>query len=790
MNRKTFLTLIVLLLTLSFVSGCSNYSDVPDDAWYSEAFQELAVQKNIIDGFKNGTFRSDEQLTYFQFIKSLVLALDADFKPSKSKDAWYLPYAQRAVEIGLVEQADLPTDDRPLTRGETAVFSAKALQHLGQAKQTEQKFDVVFLSDYNAMSINVAHAVSDCYEAGVLNGYQDGSFKPNSTLSRAEGLVVLHRIIDSEQRLDVLNSLESQTFIAPIVKSFHRSGQTFIVFEEVLKLNWAQQPNYRDLFEAHQKVAETYKISYHLYRDDKPISSVEQLTPIRTIDAFSGWNTEIQGINTKDKEDNALTYVCDPADGPLKPYQGLAVVSADQARDAYYAVTVTVNDTTYNEIRPNINTTALISEKPAVAEPVLQSEMLDIHFYDIEHTDIAFYTRWEPEQNSAIADRPFDYLIAKPQTQSPNAALGLHLHGWDGSLTSGYGPWTRQGEQCIFVASNQYPYDWWTGYQEKHYQFGNGFFDRKPEEYADTVVRPYSTKRLLSFVDWMHQSGQWQFDIDKLYVSGYSMGGSGSGMMAIRYPDKIAWCKSEVGVHNPNNSPEYTQSYERVYGPSNFNPLFEDGTPVWQYYNDIWYLQNNREKGTGLIVYSNGKNDEHIGWQQAVNFTKALQETKQPHVFWWGQEGHWQFAKLPINLSRETMLLDLKVKQSLPAFTNCSLDDDFGNGDPAVGAAAGQVNGYLTWNPNTIVDEAARWQIEINLIAEAPQDSCTVDITARKLQKFNLISGQELLYSVVQQSNQSVIDNGRVVVDEYGLFTLNNVKIGKDPCIIRVEKVD
>ncbi len=811
MSKKSILTLLIaLLLTAGIMSGCAShsdavgYSDVPEYSWYGRALHVLSKDNGIINGFDNDTFRPDDHLTYYQYIKALVLIIDNDFQPTDSDNQWFFPYAEKAIKLKLITKADLIAEDRPLTRGEMAVLTAKAmsilepeqseqalLEHTQQVTSSadENKYDILFLSDYFTLPPDIANSVKACYEAGLITGYKDGTFRMNDYLSRAEAIVVLHRMIEPEYRLDAFKGVKYNDYIVPIIKTFHNSGQTFIVFEEISKVDWAHSPTNRELYEAHQKINKAYSIVYRIYKDDKPITSLKQLKPIRKIKAFSGWNTEIHGINTKNRDAEAITYVCNTADGPLKPYQGLAVISSEQAGDAYYAITVSVNDKVFNTIKPAVNTTLKVSEKPDTAEPVLQKALLNSYFAGIPDTNSYFYTRWEPEKFSAIPDRPFDYLVVKPTTNSKTAAAGLHLHCWDGNLASGYGPWTKQGKDSILVSSNMFPYDWWTGYQEKHYDLNDDFYARRAQDYVGSVVRPYTTERLLSFVDWMQQSGQWQFDLDKLFVSGYSMGGAGATMMAIRYPDNIAWCKGEAGVHNPNNSPEYKLAYERVYGQSDYQPLYEDGTPAFDYYNDIWYLKKHRDKGLGLIIYSNGKNDDKVGWEQAVNFTKTLQETKQPHIFWWGQEGHQQPSKLPVNLSRDQMLLNLKVKQSLPAFTNCSLDDDYGDGDPLVGDKVGQVNGYLTWNPDTIVDETDRWQIELKLIKDAPRRSCTVDITARKLQKFKLVAGQELKYSIVRQSDQAVIGKGKIIVDNDGLFTIKSVIISKEPCKLSVESL-
>jgi len=40
------------------------------------------------------------------------------------------------------------------------------------------------------------------------------------------------------------------------------------------------------------------------------------------------------------------------------------------------------------------------------------------------------------------------------------------LHCWGGSLNGGYGWWYQAEQGHLLLASNQVPYDWWTGYHE------------------------------------------------------------------------------------------------------------------------------------------------------------------------------------------------------------------------------------------------------------------------------------------------------------------------------------
>jgi hypothetical protein len=181
----------------------------------------------------------------------------------------------------------------------------------------------------------------------------------------------------------------------------------------------------------------------------------------------------------------------------------------------------------------------------------------------------------------------------------------------------------------------------------------------------------------------------------------------------------------------------------------------------------------------GLICFSNGKNDSGIGWSQAADFFRALQDTRRPHVFVWGQRGHGQRPRLPISLQDRAMPMDLRINQSLPAFTGCSLDDDPGRGDPKDGDPQGQANLYLYWETDDVVDQLDRWEMTVGLVEKAPRDNCTVTITPRRLQGFRLQPNQRLRWANVTVDDGREIQTGQATADEYGLVTLENVRVGK-----------
>lgn len=560
---------------------------------------------------------------------------------------------------------------------------------------------------------------------------------------------------------------------------YHKDGQTFITFEEIIQLVQSEVITSKEL----HTLIKNYErdIKYRIYYSNQPITVIEQMEPIAEVDALSGWDKTFYGISSANKSDPAYRYVIQDGGAPLGLSTGLYVHNADVAGEGFYAVTSVVDGIENTALTDGVNTGS-IHETTGQGTPVLQRVVEAELFQWVKDVKLYYFTRWEVPPNASIEGMAFDYLVAEPSNLANPAPVGIHMHCWGGNLNGGYGWWNDAEDGALMLASNEEPYDWWTGYSENYYDEGGS------SRLQNSVVRPYSTNRLWSFVDWMESSGSWNIDRSRTFSAGSSMGGSGSIMMAIRFPEQIAWNRSWVGVHDPNNSPSFTNSYAGVYGKQEYANLFEDGTPVWDYYNDVWYLQNHIEDSVGFISFANGKNDGAIGWEQAVDFINALQETRQPHLFIWGQGGHSQRTVLPGNGSQRVMMLDIRVDQSLPAFTHCSLDDVFGNGDPNDGDDVGQVNRYLYWETEDIVDTESSWEMTVGLMDASPEDTCLVDITPRRLQTFKPAIGSEVVYENYDVDTGELIDSGTVIVDVYGLITIPQTTVGKTMNRIIVKK--
>ncbi len=182
----------------------------------------------------------------------------------------------------------------------------------------------------------------------------------------------------------------------------HKDGQTFITFEEIVRLVNDESISYKDLFglmDAYQR-----DVSYNVYYSSHPITSLDGLDPITTVKSLSGWNKEFYGISTKNKTNEALRYVIKEGEGPLGLSTGLYVNTADQEGVGFYAITSIVDGVENKTLIAGENI-ASISERIGQGTPVLQRIVEDTTFQYIKNAKLTYFTRWEGPQMQVLKAR-------------------------------------------------------------------------------------------------------------------------------------------------------------------------------------------------------------------------------------------------------------------------------------------------------------------------------------------------------------------------------------------------
>jgi len=572
------------------------------------------------------------------------------------------------------------------------------------------------------------------------------------------------------------------------LKARHSGGQTILTFAEIDPPITTQQATIAEVRAARKKLAAAKRrITYRIYRSARPITdkTIGDAVLVDEIGPLTCWNDEYYGIYPK-KDKPALRYVVQDGKGPVRAGVGIYAHNPAKAGKAWYAVTAAVNGAEDLDKLGAGNTVGPIEETVGPGDLILQRIERPKRFMYRPRPALRYYVRWEAPPRANIPSRPFDYMVAVPDKVKWPAPVCMAFHCWGGSLNGGYGWWyQRPPATTLLIATNQIPYDWWTGYHEAKDTW-------KP--WSAGVVRSYTQKRCDAFFDWV--CANFRIDRTRTIAAGNSMGGSGAPVYATHRPGCVAWVSSWVGVHVPAETPHFRGSYELCYGRLGWKLRHESGATAFEHFDDAAWIRSHPEISMPLICFGNGKNDGAIGWPQALAYFRALQAARQPHVFRWALGGHGVRAVLPgPGASGSSLPLDVRTNLSLPAFSQCSLDGDPGTGrkltrpaehkgrdsrvrkDSYDGDPSGFANRWLYWETKTIIDRPDAWEMTVSLMRKAPSGECTVNVTPRRCQRFKPRPGRKLIWANTPIGGAKAIQSGRVTVDKWGLVTLEKVKV-------------
>ena len=192
--------LLSAILTICLVLSCAApalAASFPDlearHAWAVPAIDYM-MSKGIVNGYEDDTFRPDRTVTRVEFIKMLnmtfgLTATAAIPYTDVPADQWYAPYVKQAVAQGyLLNYGSLLNPNGALSRQEAAALLVRYLNPDESLKASSTTF-----TDYSSVKAAYRDYVLLAAGIGLINGYEDDTFKPDKTLNRAEALAILYR---------------------------------------------------------------------------------------------------------------------------------------------------------------------------------------------------------------------------------------------------------------------------------------------------------------------------------------------------------------------------------------------------------------------------------------------------------------------------------------------------------------------------------------------------------------------------------------------------------------------
>ncbi|WP_276357928.1 immunoglobulin-like domain-containing protein [Cohnella caldifontis] len=188
-----------------FEAPASAFSDL--GRHWAAAPLDRVIGMNVMLGYPDGTFRPDTPVTRAQFARMLSAALGLDamanegtfrFADETDIPAWAKPGVAAVVRAGLIQGDGIgaATRFRPnatVTRAEMAVMAAAALN----ASPASAAADSLPFKDGDRIPGWARGSVSAAVSAGLLTGYEDGAFRPDRPVTRAEAGVLIGKLLNA-----------------------------------------------------------------------------------------------------------------------------------------------------------------------------------------------------------------------------------------------------------------------------------------------------------------------------------------------------------------------------------------------------------------------------------------------------------------------------------------------------------------------------------------------------------------------------------------------------------------
>lgn len=179
---------------------------------WAQNYIEQLVEREIINGYSDGTFQPEQYISRAEFAKVIALAVglaieedaDLNFADSNNIAPWARPYIAAAVKTGIIQGYNDGTfrAQNNISRAEIAVMVARALQEplLGEEELQVQEP----LPDRGELQFADASEVPDwaqayvsmAVKAGIINGTPDNTFLPSQKANRAQAAAMIVRLMN------------------------------------------------------------------------------------------------------------------------------------------------------------------------------------------------------------------------------------------------------------------------------------------------------------------------------------------------------------------------------------------------------------------------------------------------------------------------------------------------------------------------------------------------------------------------------------------------------------------
>lgn len=182
------------------------FPDVAAKRWSYEAVDALR-EMGIVSGYPNGTFNPTGKVTRAEFAKMLCSMLPEGEAAENtgltfndvSEDKWFYPYVMKLAELGIVNGYSDGGfhPGAAIARQDMATMINRMLNAYGV--ELSAMNDPITFKDADKVSGYAKAAVDAMQLAGVINGFNDGTFGPKANATREQTAQMLYNLYKNMQ---------------------------------------------------------------------------------------------------------------------------------------------------------------------------------------------------------------------------------------------------------------------------------------------------------------------------------------------------------------------------------------------------------------------------------------------------------------------------------------------------------------------------------------------------------------------------------------------------------------
>ena len=187
--KKIIVILGLLILCIVSKTQATELNDI-DNHWAKENIK-AEIKNGVVNGYSDNTFKPEKEITVAEYLK-IIIKSGKYILVKEGLNLWPDYYISTAKANGIILEDEFEDYNKKITRNEIARITARYINvnNIERAKNIFNDLDNEYKSD-----------VLRLVKLGVITGYDDGTYRGEKNVTRAEAITIVRRATSARKKL-------------------------------------------------------------------------------------------------------------------------------------------------------------------------------------------------------------------------------------------------------------------------------------------------------------------------------------------------------------------------------------------------------------------------------------------------------------------------------------------------------------------------------------------------------------------------------------------------------------